>query len=113
MEPRTATNNLDDDIAAHFQAAPGTEILFDKDGEHGATSKQLKNLQHLKHGDSHILLIPQPSLNDPNDPLRWSTVKKWGTFLNACWYAFNGSITGPIMAAGKHLPLLLLSPSAL
>lgn len=102
MEPRMATNGSDDEIAAHFQAAPGTEILYDQEGDHGATSKRLKTLQHLKHGDSHILLVPQPSLVDPNDPLRWSTAKKWGTFLNACWYAFNGSVTGPIMAAGVY-----------
>ena len=102
MEARTVTNSSDDEIAAHFKAAPGTELLYDKEGEHGATSKRLKILQHLKHGDSHILLVPQPSLTDPNDPLRWSTAKKWVTFLNACWFAFNGSVTGPIMAAGTY-----------
>jgi len=109
MEPRTVTNSSDDEIAAHFTDAPGTEILYDKEGEHGETSKRLKTLQHLKHGDSHILLVPQPSLTDPNDPLRWSTLKKWGTFLNACWFAFNGSVTGPIMAAGTYLSLDLLN----
>ena len=49
-------------------AAPGTELLVDE--SHG-------HLQHARKGDGHILLIPQPSLNDHNDPLRWSTVKKW------------------------------------
>lgn len=57
MAARTATNSSDDEIAAHFQAAPGTELLYDKGDEHGATSKRLKDLQHLKHGDSHILLV--------------------------------------------------------
>lgn len=103
-----ATNSSDDEIAAHFHAAPGTEILYDQEGDHGATSKRLKILQHLKHGDSHILLVPQPSLIDPNDPLRWSRAKKWGAFLNACFYSFNGSVTGPIMAAGAWI---LLPPS--
>lgn len=63
--------------------APGTEILYDsgtKDGLHG--------LQHVRNGDSHILLVPQPSLTDPNDPLRWSTARKWATLLNGMWYSY-------------------------
>lgn len=85
-------------IGSRFQAAPGTEILYDTDGK---ADTHLHDLQHATHGDSRILLVPQPSLTDPNDPLRWSQAKKWITLLNGCWYAFMGSVTGPIMAAGE------------
>jgi hypothetical protein len=99
----TRINNAEcgDEIAAIFQAAPGTEILFDEEGEHGATSKWLHTLQHVQKGDSHILLVPQPSLTDPNDPFRWSLVKNWAVLANAVFYAFMGAVTGPIMAAGE------------
>ncbi|KIX08806.1 uncharacterized protein Z518_03463 [Rhinocladiella mackenziei CBS 650.93] len=88
-----------DTIAAAFKAAPGTEILYDQEGERGSVSQRLHKLQHVRHGDGHILLVPQPSLTDPNDPLRWSTLKKWAAFGNGLYYAFLGSVTGPIMAA--------------
>jgi hypothetical protein len=90
----------DDQISQIYRAAPGTHVLYDNGGNNSAVSKDLKLLQHTKKGDGHILLVPQPSLVDPNDPLRWSTVKKWLTFSNTIWYAFNGAVTGPIMAAG-------------
>lgn len=48
--------------------APGTELLVDEAHSH---------LQHARKGDGHILLIPQPSLTDRNDPLRWANTKKW------------------------------------
>jgi hypothetical protein len=54
------------------QAAPGTEILIDED-----QNATIRNYQHAKVGDGHILLVPQPSLTDPNDPLRWPAWKKW------------------------------------
>jgi hypothetical protein len=50
-----------------LQTAPGTELLIDGDSSH---------LQHVKKGDGHVLLLPQPSLTDPNDPLRWPAWKK-------------------------------------
>ncbi|KAH7166076.1 major facilitator superfamily domain-containing protein [Dactylonectria macrodidyma] len=90
-----------EDISSVVQRrAPGTELLFDN----GNGSKQTAGLQFIPQGDTHILLVPQPSLSDPNDPLRWSPAKKWGTFLNGVAYAFMGSVTGPIMAA-MMLPL--------
>lgn len=58
--------------AKKFEAAPGTEILVDED-QNGYTH----TLQHLKKGDGHVLLVPQPSLTDVNDPLRWPAWKKW------------------------------------
>lgn len=89
-----------DTIAAVFQAAPGTELLYDAGAEQGAQSRHLHSLQHVKKGDGHILLVPQPSLTDPNDPLLWSGRKKWIAFTNGLGYSFLGAVTGPIMAAG-------------
>ncbi|KAL1955937.1 hypothetical protein VTO42DRAFT_7922 [Malbranchea cinnamomea] len=77
-----------------FQAAPGTEILFDDDG---FLADRLQHLEHITKGDSRVLLVPQPSKTDPNDPLRWSDAKKAIVFF----FAFMGSITGPIMAAAE------------
>jgi glutamate-1-semialdehyde aminotransferase len=76
---------------------PGTEILYDV-----GNSEYIHTLQHIsdKKGEGQILLVPQPSLTDSTDPLRWSKLKKWITLFNAVWYSFNGAVTGPIMAAG-------------
>ena len=91
-----------DTIEAVFQAAPGTELLYDGSGEQGTFSRHLESLQHVKKGDSHILLVPQPSLTDLNDPLLWPLLKKWIAFSNALLYSFLGAVTGPIMAAGTE-----------
>ncbi|KAF2014632.1 MFS general substrate transporter [Aaosphaeria arxii CBS 175.79] len=72
---------------------PGTERLF------AEPNSGEVDLQFISKGDTLIVLVPQPSLNDPNDPLRWSNKKKWVTFINGTAYAFMGSVTGPIMAA--------------
>lgn len=87
--------------AEQFHAAPGTEILFDG-SDNGSISERLHQLKHRETGDGRMLLVPQPSINDPNDPLSWSTTKKSLTFFNGCWFAFMGAITGPIMAAGMY-----------
>ncbi|KKY16545.1 putative cycloheximide resistance [Phaeomoniella chlamydospora] len=100
---RIETSTSGEDFAS-LQVAPGTELLFDELKSHNTTAEHIHGLQHKTSGDSRILLVPQPSLTDPNDPLRWTTAKKWLVLWNACWYAFLGSITGPIMAAGM-LPL--------
>ena len=83
--------------AAAFQRAPGTEILYDQ-GNHVAADLNLHECQHHRRG---VLLVPQPSLTDPNDPLRWSLVKKWTVFSTGLAYSFLGAVTGPIMAACK------------
>ncbi|KAJ5774896.1 Major facilitator superfamily domain general substrate transporter [Penicillium paradoxum] len=88
-----------DRLAEQIHAAPGTELLFDG-SDNGSISERLHQLKHRKTGDGRMLLVPQPSLNDPNDPLNWSTTKKYVVFVNGCWFAFMGAITGPIMAAG-------------
>ena len=84
-----------DIIERVYVAAPGTQIMMDEDGS-GATEKKLHLLQHAKSGDGHILLVPQPSITDPNDPLKWSTAKKWVVLMNGVAYAFNGAVTGPM-----------------
>ncbi|KAH7147173.1 major facilitator superfamily domain-containing protein [Dactylonectria estremocensis] len=86
---------------AGYNHAPGTELLF-KSGKPGALTHDLQFVQD--RNGNHIILVPQPSITDPNDPLRWSKLKKWATFLNGVAYAFMGSVTGPIMAAGM-IPL--------
>lgn len=98
-----------DELASRFRAAPGTEILYDDISRHGDLSNRLHQLKHRTKGDSRIVLVPQPSINDPNDPLRWSTTKKSLAFFIGCWYAFMGAITGPIMAAGMIITLPLCS----
>ena len=91
-----ASETAEFDVIEHvFVSAPGTELLMDEDGG-GATEKKLRMLQHAKSGDGHILLVPQPSLIDVNDPLRWSTAKKWVVLMNGVAYAFNGAVTGPM-----------------
>jgi hypothetical protein len=95
------SHESDEDVAAHVRAVPGTEILFDEGSNNGALV-DLSQLKHRAKGDSRVLLVPQPSTNDPNDPLNWASTKKNVAFFNGCWYAFMGAITGPIMAAGIY-----------
>ncbi|KAF9890637.1 hypothetical protein FE257_005768 [Aspergillus nanangensis] len=78
------------------EAVPGTEILFDST----TASSQYGHLQHIERDGQRILLIPQPSPTDPNDPLSWSPMKKAIVFANACIYSFLGGVTGPIIASG-------------
>lgn len=90
------------EIAANLTTdAPGTAFLLDSD-EPGAPAHHLQTVQ--AHGGNRIILVPQPSIADPNDPLRWSKTKKWLVFLNGLANAFMGSVTGPIIAAGM-IPL--------
>ncbi|KAJ5548470.1 hypothetical protein N7513_005704 [Penicillium frequentans] len=82
-------------ITQEHSSAPGTELLIDQDN-----SDAIQHYQHVAHGDSHLLLVPQPSLTDPNDPLLWPRWKKWTVFGNGLFYSFNGGVTGPMMAGG-------------
>ncbi|TID17560.1 MFS general substrate transporter [Venturia nashicola] len=82
-----------DSIRPDNMTIPGTEVLYDL-----GTSDQTHQLQHVKHGDGHTLLVPQPSLTDASDPLRWSKWKKHVVLFNALVYSFNGGVTGPIMS---------------
>ncbi|OKL60813.1 hypothetical protein UA08_03913 [Talaromyces atroroseus] len=74
--------------------APGTELLIDQD------CLARHNYKHVDYGQKRILLVPQPSLENPDDPLVWPRWKKWLTFANGLAYAFLGSVTGPMMAGG-------------
>lgn len=93
-------------VMEQIHAAPGTEILFDG-SDNGSISGRLHQMKHRESGDGRMLLVPQPSMNDPNDPLNWSSAKKSLTFFNGCWFAFMGAITGPIMAAGMYLSAII------
>jgi hypothetical protein len=102
MANRSQTRGDEDGSTPISVFVPGTEILYDL-----GNSEQIHHLQHVKHGDGHILLVPQPSLTDANDPLRWTKWKKWVVLFNAVWYSFNGGVTGPIMAAGMFCAIAL------
>ena len=82
----------DDVIATAYRPAPGTTLLYDKQGDAGVTSKRLHTLQHVQHGDANILLVPQPSATDRNDPLLWPSWLKWTVLANGCFYSFMGSV---------------------
>ncbi|OBT60757.1 hypothetical protein VE03_10868 [Pseudogymnoascus sp. 23342-1-I1] len=99
MVERIQTAKPSDFVEKIFVAAPGTEIMMDEDAPR-ATERRLRNLQHETVSYGRILLVPQPSLTNPNDPLRWSSFKKWTVLLNGVAYAFNGAVTGPMMAGG-------------
>lgn len=92
------TEKQPDDASScsHDLPAPGTEYLYDVSGTHEA-------LQRATDVDDHVLLVPQPSLTDPNDPLRWPTWKRWMTFTNGLAYSFFGGVTGPIMVTAFNL----------
>jgi hypothetical protein len=96
MANQSRSHGDEDGITTIQLAIPGTEVLYDL-----GNSEQIHHLQHVKHGDGHILLVPQPSIADLSDPLRWTKWKKWVVLFNAVWYSFNGGVTGPIMAAGR------------
>lgn len=87
------SGDIGDEISvAPRRAVPGTEQLID-------TGHLVARHRFIQHGRDRILPIPEPSLTDPNDPLRWPKLKKWMTLLNGLAYSFMGSVTGPIMAA--------------
>lgn len=102
MDPKTEVHHEEHAVSTISPFVPGTEILYDYGAAVGVEAGHLHSLQHVKHGDGHILLVPQPSIDDPSDPLRWPTWKKYITLFNGLWYSFNGAITGPIMAAGAY-----------
>ncbi|KAF9894276.1 hypothetical protein FE257_007779 [Aspergillus nanangensis] len=63
-------------------AIPGTFTLVDV--EHTMASR------HLDHGDSDIVLVPQPS-DDPDDPLNWSPRRKLlSTICVSAYTLFTG-----------------------
>lgn len=97
MKPSNQYEFEDMKQVEQIETVPGTEILFDSDG---AAAHLYGHLQHIEKKGHRILLIPQPSRTDPNDPLAWSRLKKAVVFANACLYSFLGGVSGPIIAAG-------------
>ncbi|KAL3470313.1 major facilitator superfamily domain-containing protein [Aspergillus californicus] len=86
-------------IQTEHRTAPGTQILVDQGGN-PSSDRDYGCYQHIAQGETRILLVPQPSVTDINDPLRWPRWKKHLAFGNALLYAFNGAMTGPMMAGG-------------
>lgn len=86
------------------QSVPGTELLVDQN-----QSAFAHTYKHISYGNRRIILVPQPS-DDPNDPLLWPRWKKWLVLGNGLFYAFNGAITGPMMAGGQSCLYFLLCP---
>ena len=97
--PHKASEKTEENTS-HLDHVPGTEILFDNLSHQPNLTCHQYQLKYRAKGRARLLLVPQPSSNDPNDPLRWSRRKKVVVFLNGCWFAFMGAVTGPIMAAG-------------
>ena len=88
-------------MVAGASHTPGTELLFDPRDRSSPEALAAKSkLQHRKHGDKSLILQPQPSIVDRNDPLSWSSRAKLMTYFNALFYAFDGSMLGPLMSAG-------------
>lgn len=102
MDSKMEVHHEEHALSIAPQFVPGTEILYDFGEGIGVDADHLNSLQHVRHGDGHILLVPQPSIDDPSDPLRWPPWKKAMALFNGLWYSFNGAITGPIMAAGMQ-----------
>ena len=94
-----------EEITSHLDHAPGTEVLFDNLSHQQNVAGHQHQLKSPAKGNTRLLLVPRPSPNDPNDTLRWSRRKKVVVFLNGCWFAFMGAVTGPIMAAGLSINL--------
>lgn len=76
--------------------APGTELLI-----YNEQDERHSQLQYTAKDKVKIILVPQPSLTDPNDPLRWSLRKKWIVFTHGLAYSFLGSLIGPAMSGGE------------
>ncbi|KFY29149.1 hypothetical protein V491_00172 [Pseudogymnoascus sp. VKM F-3775] len=88
----------------HLEQVPGTVILAVDDtevAEPGATPSP-NSAANIKYGTgkaSHLVLVPQPSA-DPNDPLNWSTFKKFNIMAICSFGAILfAAATGPLLNA--------------
>ncbi|KAH7386198.1 major facilitator superfamily domain-containing protein [Cadophora sp. MPI-SDFR-AT-0126] len=61
---------------ARFEEYPGTRLLVDK-----------QHLLNSEHEGNDLVLIPQPS-DSPDDPLRWSSLRKYLSLGIVCLYSF-------------------------
>ncbi|KAH6704368.1 major facilitator superfamily domain-containing protein [Leptodontidium sp. MPI-SDFR-AT-0119] len=74
LQPIATSNNIPKDLK--FEQYPGTRLLVDN-----------QHLLHAEHSSHDLVLIPQPS-NDPDDPLRWSSPRKYLALGIVCLYSF-------------------------
>ncbi|KAH7203449.1 major facilitator superfamily domain-containing protein [Fusarium oxysporum] len=79
---------------------PGTELLYDN----------ASYLQYVKDKQvNHIILVPQPSTNDPNDPLRWSRAKKMDCLPEWRFLRLYGKCYWPFAIKFGRRPVYLMS----
>ena len=81
----------------HLPHVPGTVILNEEEAHsEGITA----GLRHGRGKNAHVVLVPQPS-EDPNDPLNWSSSKK---FIIVAILGFGtclcAATIGPLLNAG-------------
>ncbi|KAK3937843.1 major facilitator superfamily domain-containing protein [Diplogelasinospora grovesii] len=78
---------------------PGTELLIDDERTGIVPAVDTSRLKRVVVNGVDTILIPQPSDNDPNDPLLWPKWKKeltfWVVFVNLVIFAI---VPGPILA---------------
>ncbi|KAH7140429.1 hypothetical protein B0J13DRAFT_446796 [Dactylonectria estremocensis] len=58
------------------EAVPGTRLLVDQ-----------QHKLHAAPGAPDIVLLPVPS-NHPDDPLNWTSLRKYTSYFIVCFYAF-------------------------
>ncbi|KAJ7707446.1 MFS general substrate transporter [Mycena rosella] len=98
---------LEDTKLAHV---PGT-ALFSEDPNATAYAAyegvDINSLQHATGKHKDIILVPQPSKLDPNDPLLWPAWKKHMFFLILIYGTVLAGAVGPLVAADQtHIALL-------
>ncbi|KAJ7067245.1 MFS general substrate transporter [Mycena amicta] len=98
---------LEDTKLAHV---PGT-ALFSEDPNATAYAAyegvDISQLQHATGKHSEIILVPQPSRLDPNDPLLWPKWKKHLFFLILVYGTLLVGAVGPLVAADQsHIAAL-------
>ncbi|KAF1851655.1 MFS general substrate transporter [Cucurbitaria berberidis CBS 394.84] len=86
----------------HLTHVPATVILNEQDHQH---TEETAGLKRGSGKDADIILIPQPS-EDPNDPLNWSTTKKW-TIMSIV--AFGSVLYAAVLAPLLSPALVLIA----
>ncbi|KAJ5627458.1 MFS general substrate transporter [Penicillium herquei] len=84
----------------HLEHVPGTVLLEPDDPEIEVVTT------NFKRGEgkfAHVILVPQPS-SDPNDPLTFSSGKKFSILVTCCFGAILfAATTGPLLNAALEL----------
>ncbi|KAH8652987.1 major facilitator superfamily domain-containing protein [Ilyonectria robusta] len=92
----------------------GTELLIRHDRPEGIADgdSNQRQLKRVMHRGIEIILIPQPSDNDPNDPLLWPRWKKETAFavlfMNNIIFA---AVPAPLLAAATYAVSVILNVS--